>query len=66
MIIVIKKTLPAVVGAFTLSDSKRITNTFIKEVNGFNIKSVYYGDTGSLYIEKKYLDVLDEANLVGE
>ena len=28
--------------------------------------SIYYGDTDSLYIEKKYWDVLDKANLVEE
>ena len=35
-------------------------------MNGFYINSLYYGDTDSLYIEKKYWDVLDKANLVGE
>ena len=41
-------------------------NNFIGEINGFNNNSVYYGDTDSLYIEKKYWDVLDNAKLVGE
>ena len=27
---------------------------------------MYFGDTDSLYIEKKYWDVLDEAKLVGK
>ena len=62
----IKNTLPAVLGAFTLSNSKRIMNNFIREINGFYNNSIYYGDTDSLYIEKKYWDVLDKANLVGE
>ena len=62
----IKNTLPAVVGALILSISKRVMNNFIREVNGFFKKSIYYGDTDSLYIEKKYWDVLDKANLVGE
>ena len=62
----IKNTLPAVLGAFILSNSKRIMNNFIREINGFFINSIYYGDTDSLYIEKKYWDVLDKANLVGE
>ena len=39
---------------------------FIREVNGFYNNSTYYGDTDSLYIEKKYWDVLDKANLVGK
>ena len=62
----IKNTLPAVSGAFILSNSKRIMNNFIREINGFYINSIYYGDTDSLYIEKKYCDILDKANLVGE
>ena len=41
-------------------------NNFIRERNGFYNNSIYYGDTDSLYIEKKYRDVLDKANLVGE
>ena len=41
-------------------------NNFIREINGFYNNSIYYGDTDSLYIEKKYWDVLDKANLVGE
>ena len=63
----IKNTLPAVLGAFTLNNSKRIMNNFIRELNGFyNNNNIYYGDTDSLFIEKKYWDVLDKANLVGE
>ena len=41
-------------------------NKFIAEINGFYKNSINYGDTDSLYIEKKYRDVLDEANLVAE
>ena len=62
----IKNTLPAVLGAFILSNSKRIMNNFIREINGFYENNVYYTDTDSLYIEKKYWDVLDKANLVGD
>ena len=62
----IKITLPSVLGAFILSDSKRIMNNFSREINGFYNNSLYYGDTDGLYIEKKYWDVLDKANLVGE
>ena len=61
----IKNTLPAVLGAFILSNSKGIMNNFIREINGFYNNSIYYGNTDSLYIEKKY-DLLDKANLVGE
>ena len=62
----IKNNLPAVLGAFILSNSKRIMNNFIREINGFFSNSINYGDTDSLYLEKKYWDVLDKANLVGE
>ena len=41
-------------------------NNFFREINGFYNNSIYYGDTDSFYIEKKYWDVLDKANLVGE
>ena len=41
-------------------------NNFVTEINGFYNYSIYYGDTVSLYIEKKPWDVLDRANLVGE
>ena len=36
----IKNTLPAVLGAFILSNSKRIMNKFIREVIGFYINSI--------------------------
>ena len=62
----IKNTLPAPLGAFILSNSKRIINNFIREINGFYNNNLFYSDTDSLYIEKKYWDVLDEAKLVGE
>ena len=62
----IENTLPAVLGAFILSNSKRIMNNFIREINGFYNNSITYTDCDSLYIEKKYWNVLDKANLVGE
>ena len=62
----VKNTLPSHLGAFILSNSKRIMNNFIREINGFYNNSIYYGDTDSLYIEKKYWDVLDKAILVGK
>ena len=60
-----KDTLPSHLGAFSLSNSERSMNTFIRETNGFYNNSIYYGDTDSLYKEKNYWDVLDKANLVG-
>ena len=39
---------------------------FIREINGFYNNSIYYGDTDSLCIEKKYWEVSDKADLVGK
>ena len=50
----IKNTLPAVLGAFILSNSKRIMNNFIREINGFYTNNIYYTDCDSFYIEKNY------------
>ena len=41
-------------------------NNFIREIVGFYNNSIYYTDCDSLYIEKKYWDLLDKANLVGK
>ena len=62
----VKNTLPSHLGVFILSNSKQSMNNFIRDINGFFNNSIYYGDTDSLYIEKKYWDVLDEAKLVGK
>ena len=62
----IKNTLPAVMGAFVLGNSRRFMKKFIRELKGFYRNNIYYTDTDSLYIEKKYWDVLGKANLVGE
>ena len=62
----VKNTLPSHLGAFMLSNSKRNMNNFIREINAFYNSSKYYGDTDSVYIEKKFWDVLDKAKLVGE
>ena len=62
----IENTLPAVLEAFILSNFKRNLKHFIAEINGFYNNGRDYGDTDSLYIEKKLWDILDKANLVGE
>ena len=60
-----ENTLPSHLGSFILSISKRTLNNSRGKSTEF-ISIVYiYGDSGSLYIEKKW-DVLDKANLVGE
>ena len=59
-------TMPLHVGAFVLSNSKRIMNNYIHAINGFYTNDVYYSDTDSLYIEIKHWDKLDKTGLVGK
>ena len=59
-------TMPLHLGAFVLSNSKRIMNNFIHAFNGFYTNDVYYTDTDSLYIENKHWNNLDKAGLVGK
>ena len=56
-------TMPLHLGAFVLS---RIMNKFIHAINGFYTNDVYYGDTDSLYIEKKHWDKLEKAGFIGK
>ena len=58
--------MPLHLGAFVLSNSKRIMNNFIHAINGFYTNDVYYTDTDRLYIENKLRDKLNEAGLVGK
>ena len=51
-----KNTMPSQLGALILSNSKTVLNNFIRVVDGFKTKYVYYRDTDSLYIEKKHWD----------
>ena len=62
----VKNTLPAHLGAFILSNSKRIMINFIREIDGFYTNNIYYSDADSLYIGKKYWVVLDKSGLVGD
>ena len=59
-------TTPLHLGAFVLSNSKRIMNNFIHAINGFYTNDLYYTDTDSLYIENKHWDKLQKAGLVGK
>ena len=60
-----KNTMPSQLGAFILSNSKRIMNNFIRVIDGFKTNNVYYQDTDSLYIEKKHWELLNNKGLVG-
>ena len=59
-------TVPLHLGAFVLSNSKRILNNFIHAIGGLYPNNVYYTDTDSLYIENKHCNKLDKAGLVGK
>ena len=59
-------TMPLHLGAFVLSNIKRIMNNFIHAINGFFSNDVYYTVTDSLYIENKQWNKLDKAGLVGK
>ena len=59
-------TMPPHLGAFVLSNSKRIMNIFIHAINAFHANGVYYTDTDSLYIENKLWEKLNKAGLVGK
>ena len=50
----VKNTLSSRLGAFIICNTKRFMNNFIRKINGFYKKSIHFGDTDSLYIEKKY------------
>ena len=59
-------TMPLHLGAFVLSNSKRIMNNFIHVINGFYTNDVYYTDTDAIYIESKHWEKLEKAGLVGK
>ena len=59
-------TRPLQLGAFILSNSKRVMNNFIHAFNGFYTNDVFYNDTDSLYIENKHWDKSDKSGLVGK
>ena len=59
-------TMPLHLGAFVLSNSKRIMNNYIHALDGFYSNDVDYADTDSLYIENENWDKLDKAGLVGK
>ena len=43
-----KNTMPSQLGAFILSNSKRIMNNFVEVFDGFKSNNVFYQDTDSL------------------
>ena len=59
-------TMPSLFGSYILSHSKRLMNDVIKKIDGFYNNSIYYTDTDSLYIHKKYWSTLVEKGCVGK
>ena len=57
--------MPSHFGSYILSHSKRLMNDVIKQTRDFFEKNVYYTDTDSLYIHKKYWSSLAENGFVG-
>ena len=53
-------------GAFVLSNSKRIMKNFIHAVNGFYTNDVDYTDSDSLNIENKHWEKLNKVGLIGK
>jgi len=50
----VTRLMPSHLGSFILSHSRRIMNNFILAINGFKDPVIYYTDTDSIYIHKKY------------
>ena len=59
-------TMPSHFGSYILSHSKRLMNVVFHEIDGFYNNMIYYTDTDSGYIHKKYWNKLDEKGYVGK
>ena len=59
-------TMPSHFGSTILSHSKRLMNNVFNEIDAFYNNVIYYTDTDSGYIHKKYWNKLDEKGYVGK
>ena len=59
-------TMPSHFGSNILSHSKRLMNNVINQLDGLYNNNIYYTDTDSLYIHKKYWSDLIEKGFVGK
>ena len=59
-------TMPFLFRSFILSHSKRLMNDVIRQIDDFYNNSIYYGDTDSVYIHKKYWDDLVDKGFIGK
>ena len=50
-IVDVRNCVPAHMGTFALSNSKRILNEFVNALDGFYYNSVYYQDADSIFID---------------
>ena len=57
-------TMPLQLGAFVLSNTKRITNNFIHAIDGLYANDACSTDADSIYIENNHWNKLDNAGLV--
>ena len=58
--------MPSHFGSSILSHSKRLMNDVIRQIDGFDTHRIFYGDTDSIYIHKKYWDDLVDNRFVGK
>ena len=58
--------MPLHLGAFVLSNSQRVMNTFIHAIDGFYTKDAFYTDTDSLNIDIRTWKKLDKAGFLGK
>ena len=59
-------TLPSHFGSYILSHSERLMNDVFRQIGGFYNNKIYYTDTDSLYIHKKYWSDLVDNGFVGK
>ena len=59
-------TMPSHFGSYILSHSKRLMNNVFNEIDAFCNNVIYYTDTESGYIHKKYWNKLHEKGYVGK
>ena len=60
------KSMPSHVGSYILSHSIRMMNEVINQIGGFYDNTIYYTNTDSGYIHKKYWSNLDDIGFVGK
>ena len=58
--------MPSHFGSYILSHSKRLKSDIVKRIGGFDNNIIYYTDTNSLYIHKKYWSDLVDNGFVGK